>query len=117
MSIMSTIAFHPDYSTPVLEKHVESVFARFLVWLKEEEVNRIAWLGISIMLMTAIFFPLTMASILLHGGSFTLIIGAMISLILVAIPNMAALPTKYTIPAFLIGMLIDIILIIVSFFI
>lgn len=114
---MNTIAFHPDYSTPVLEKHVESVFARFLVWLKEEEVNRIAWLGISITVMTAIFFPLTMASILLHEGSFNLILVAMFSLILVAIPNMAALPTKFTIPAFFIGMLIDIALIIASFFI
>ena len=114
---MSTISIHPGYSNPILEKHAESVFARFLVWLKEEEVNRIAWLGISIMVMTAFFFPVTMASILLHEGSFKLILVAMFSLILVAVPNMAALPAKYTIPAFFIGMLIDIVLIIVSFFI
>ena len=114
---MNTIAFDPDYSSPLMEKHVESVFTRFLVWLKEEEVNRIAWLGISITIMTAFFFPVTMATILLHEGSFKLILVAMFSLILVAIPNMAALPAKYTIPAFFTGMLIDIVLIIVSFFI
>jgi hypothetical protein len=39
----------------------------------------------------------------------------MISLAIVVITNLAALPTKYTIPAFLLGILIDLVLIIVSF--
>lgn len=114
---MNTITFHTNYNNPTLEKHYETVFARFLSWAKEEERNRIAWLGISITIMTAIFFPITMVSILLHGAAFKLIIGAMFSLILVVVPNLAALPTRYTIPAFFTGILIDIFLIVISFFI
>ena len=114
---MNTISLQSNYNNPSLEKHYESVFVRILSWAKDEEKNRIAWLGISITIMTAVFFPITMVSILLHGASFTLIIGSMFSLILVVVPNLAALPTRYTIPAFFTGIVIDIFIIIASFFI
>lgn len=114
---MSTISYQSHYAHPAIEKNHSSVLSRFLLWTEKEEKNRIAWLGISITLMTAVFFPLTMVSILLHGATFKLIIGAMFSLILVVIPNLAALPTKYTIPAFATGVAIDLLLIVASFFI
>jgi hypothetical protein len=114
---MNTLIFNQNYTESALRKHPETILTRFLNWTKEEEKNRIAWLGISITMMTAVFFPVTMVSILLHGASFRLIIGAMFSLILVVVPNMAALPTRYTIPAFFTGILIDTILIGASFFV
>ncbi|HEY8733389.1 MAG TPA: hypothetical protein VIL90_02410 [Puia sp.] len=115
---MNTIILNPGYANLTLNKKSKSIFlVRFLNWSKEEEKNRIAWVGISITIMTAIFFPVTMVAILLHGASFKLIIIAMFSLILVVIPNLAALPTRITIPAFSIGMLLDILLVIASFFI
>jgi hypothetical protein len=114
---MSTISYHSNFANPALENQQSSVLAHFLNWSEKEEKNRIAWLGISITLMTAVFFPLTMVSILMHGVSFKLIIGAMFSLILVVIPNLAALPTRYTIPAFATGVVIDLLLIMASFFI
>ena len=114
---MNTLILNQNYSGSTLGKHQDTISTRFLNWTKEEEKNRIAWLGISITMMTAVFFPVTMASILLHGAVFTLIIGAMFSLILVVVPNMAALPTRYTIPAFFTGIVIDIILIGASFFV
>ena len=112
---MNTITLHSNYDQQISELKKESVLKRFLKWTITEEENRIAWLGISITMMTALFFPVTMAAILLQGGTFTLIIGAMISLIVVVIPNLAALPTRYTIPAFCIGILMDILLIVISF--
>src|SRR5450432_3754877 len=114
---MNTLIFNQNYTESALRKHPETILTRFLNWTKEEEKNRIAWLGISITMMTAVFFPLTMVSILMQGASFKLIIGAMFSLILVVIPNLAALPTKYTIPAFATGVGIDLLLITASFFI
>jgi hypothetical protein len=114
---MNTFIFNQNYIEPALSKQSESILSRFIYWTKNQEKNRIAWLGISVTLMTAIFFPVTMASILLHGASFKLIIASMASLIIVVVPNLAALPTRYTIPAFLIGILIDITLIGLSFFI
>ena len=114
---MNTTIYHPEYVSREFANHADSAITRFLQWTKKEEKNRIAWLGISLMLMTAIFFPVTMVAILMHGISFKLIIGAMTSLILVVVPNLAALPTNYTIPALFAGMALDIFLIIASFFI
>jgi hypothetical protein len=112
---MSSITFQTNYGNLLLERKQTSLTSRFLTWTKQEEKNRIAWVGISIIVMTAIFFPITMAAILFNGAGFKLIVGAMISLILVVIPNLAALPTKYTIPAFLTGVVIDIALMVISF--
>jgi hypothetical protein len=114
---MNTLNVHPSYNAIALENHTESIATRFINWSTNEQKNRIAWVGISIVVITAVFFPITMVSILIHGASFKLIIGAMFSLILVVVPNLAALPTRYTIPAFFTGVFIDIILIAFSFFI
>ncbi len=58
-----------------------------------------------------------MAVILMNGAVFGLIVGAMTPLVLVVVTNLAALPTKYTIPFFFLGILIDIALIAMSFWI
>jgi len=113
---MSTINLHSkDVEGHYVSESRESVVSRFWQWVKQEEKNRIAWVGISVTSMAAIFFPITMAAILFNGAHFGLIIGAMISLALVVITNLAALPTRYTIPSFLIGIFMDFVLILVSF--
>jgi hypothetical protein len=114
---MNAITYQPDYNLQGLQATNKSVYSRFASWTKQEEKNHIAWVGISITAMTAVFFPITMAAILFNGAVFKLIIGAMISLSLVVITNLASLPTKYTIPAFLTGIILDMALIITSFII
>lgn len=99
-------------------KEKKSLVSRFIQWATNEDAeHHVAWVGISITFMTAIFFPLTMSAILLNGASFGLIITAMVSLALVVIVNLAAMPTRYTIPLFLLGILIDVAAIIASFLI
>ena len=112
---MQAITHLSDYQSLQAQKSRSNVFTSLLEWINKEEKNRIAWVGISIMTMSAIFFPVTMSAILFNGAIFPLIMGAMISLAIVVITNLAALPVKYTIPAFLLGILIDIILIVTSF--
>ncbi len=93
-----------------------SVILRFFIWAKnQDEVNHVGWVGISVTLMSAVLFPLTMAVVLLNGGIFGLIIMAMVALDLVVITNLAALPTRYTIPFLALGALIDITAIVCSF--
>jgi len=104
-------------------KHYEtatkrSALARFLKWAEnQDKTNHVSWVGISVTLMSAVLFPLTMAVVLLNGASFELIIVAMIALVLVVVTNLAALPTKYTIPFLFLGGLIDLIAIISTFLI
>jgi hypothetical protein len=114
---MNTITYHSGYDKFSLEIVHKNLLTRFLAWTKKEEKNHIAWVGISITAMSAVFFPITMSAILFNGAIFKLIIGAIFSLALVVIASLAALPTKYTIPAFLTGIIIDIVLIMASFII
>jgi len=114
---MNTISYPSGYVQYQTEARRKSAVSRFSAWINREEKNRIAWVGISITAMAAVFFPLTMAAILFNGAVFKLIIGAMLAFALVVITNLAALPTKYTIPAFFLGIGLDIVLIIASFFI
>jgi len=65
--------------------------------------------------MTAVFFPITMAAILFNEASFGLIVAAMVPLVLVFVTNLAALPTRYTIPFLIVGILAELIIIVISF--
>jgi hypothetical protein len=114
---MNSITYHSDYDKFSLDIVHKNLLTRFLTWTKNEEKNHIAWMGISITTMSAVFFPITMSAILFNGAIFKLIIGAIFSLAFVVIANLAALPTKYTIPVFLTGIIIDIVLIMASFII
>jgi hypothetical protein len=112
---MQALAFHPEYKgLPVPKIHINGI-TRFLNWTKKEEKNHVAWVGISITVMAAIFFPITMSAILYNGAVFTLIMCAMVSLAAVVITNLAALPTKYTIPTLFLGIIADVLLIVASF--
>jgi hypothetical protein len=112
---MQAITYHSNYKSLSVQRNRGSVFTRLIDWTKKEEKNHIAWVGISITAMSAVFFPITMSATLFNGAVFSLIVGAIISLAGVVIMNLAALPTKYTIPAFLLGILMDIVLIVFSF--
>ena len=112
---MQAITLLPDYRSLPAQRSHNTVVSRMVNWTKNEEKNRIIWVGVSIIAMAAVFFPLSISLILLNGANIPLIMGAMISLVAVVVTNLAALPTKYTIPAFLLGILIDIILIVASF--
>ncbi len=112
---MQAITYHSNYKSLSVQRSYNNILSRLMAWIISEEKNRIAWVGISITAMSAIFFPVTMAAILFNGAVFPLIMGSMISLAIVVITNLAALPTKYTIPAFILGILIDLVLIVVSF--
>jgi hypothetical protein len=114
---MNSITYNSAYEIYSVETVHKNLLTRFLTWAKSEEKNRIAWMGISITTMSAVFFPITMSAILFNGAIFKLIIGSIFSLALVVIANLAALPTKYTIPAFIAGIIIDIVLILASFII
>ena len=102
--------------TPFVKK--ASVFTRFFKWAAaQDQVNHVGWVGITVTAMGAVFFPLAMTVILINGASFGLIMAAMAALVLVVVTNLSALPTKYTIPFFLLGVLTDIVVIVASFFI
>jgi|HubBroStandDraft_6_1064221.scaffolds.fasta_scaffold1282142_1 hypothetical protein len=106
---------------PVYAYHLarrRSWFKLFSEWANQEDIDHhIAWVGGTVTSMAAVFFPLTMTSILLNGAAFGLIIAAMTSLTLVVITNLAAMPVKYTIPIFCLAVITDMAIVVASFFI
>ncbi len=94
------------YRTPI---QAHSPLYHFMEWAKgQEKEHHFAWTGICLLATSAVLFPLTMSFILMNGAAFPLMVIAMIALVMVVVLNLAAMPTQYTIPAFLLGALVDV---------
>jgi hypothetical protein len=87
-------------------KNAENIFTRFLSWCGAQESNRFLWLALSFFAQIGLTLPLTAYSIVFFGGNNLLlwiIIGAVNVPVLVL--NLAALPTKTTLPFLFFGWL------------
>ena len=104
---MQTIQHHynPAYSQAVKK---ESVLSRFFAWCEGQEQYRFGWLAAIITIHGCVLAPLTVLTVVFAGNNFTfwgITIGAMA---MALITNLAAMPTKVTIPIFFLSVLIDI---------
>src|SRR6188474_1851242 len=90
----------------------QSIFARFLNWCDKQEATRLGWTAAIIALHGCFITPITVATIALTSNNLALwgvAIGAMgVSLV----TNLSAMPTKVTIPVFILSVLADISIII-----
>ena len=88
-----------------------SLITRLVNWTKKQEKDRILWLAIAIVGHGCFITIVTMFAILFSGNNFIFwpfAIGAMAMSLVV---NLAAMPTKITIPIFFLSVLIDLIII------
>lgn len=89
-----------------------SVWKKFIDWCISQEKYRLGWLAAAITLHGCVLTILTMFAVVLAGNHFIFwpfIIGGMgITLIV----NLAAMPTKITIPVFFFSVLVDLVIII-----
>jgi hypothetical protein len=92
-----------------------SLLKRFLTWSDNQQPDRLLWLGIGLAVHGCIITPLVFFVVLLTGVHMTLLALAMFAMALVLIVNLAALPTKITIPAFFLSILVDLIVLISAF--
>jgi len=111
---MSILARRSVYSPLVHQSDSTPLYTRFLNWSKGQEKNRFLWLGIALTGHGCFLTPLTIYAILLSGMPFTYFIVALAAMALALVTNLAALPTKITIPAFLLSLAIDLCIIIAS---
>lgn len=87
---------------------------RFMAYAEGQQYNRLLWVGLGLMLHGCLITPITALVILFNGHQFPLIITCIASMTMVVVPNLAAMPTKYTVPLFFLSLLIDIGLIITA---
>jgi|SRR6188474_751163 hypothetical protein len=89
-----------------------SPWKKFMTWCNGQEKYRLGWLAAAITLHGCLLTILTMFAVILAGNHFIFwpfVIGAMgITLIV----NLAAMPTKITIPVFFFSVFIDLVIII-----
>jgi hypothetical protein len=81
---------------------------RFFDWCKAQEKNRFGWLAISLAAHGCILTPLVVFAVGASGNDFTLWMAAMVAMGVTLIVNLAAQPTKITIPIFFLSIVVDV---------
>jgi hypothetical protein len=85
-----------------------SVLSTFITWCKGQQEDRLLWLGIALAGHGCFLTPLTGMAVLMAGGNMILFALTIISMGLALISNLAAMPTKITIPVFVGSIVLDI---------
>ena len=91
-----------------------SVVSRFMKWCSGQQPNRLLWLGIALVGHGCILTPITISAVIFAGTNLFLFMTALIAMSLALVSNLAAMPTKITIPVFLFSIIIDIAIVIAS---
>lgn len=86
--------------------------SKFMNWCNGQEKNHLGWLDGILTIHGCVFTPITLFAIILSGTYFPFFIGALVAMSLAACNQLAAMPTKVTIPVFFFSVLIDVAIII-----
>lgn len=100
--------FTPSYTQKEAKK---SLWTRFITWADHQEEYRLGWSAAAVTAHGCILTIITVLAILLAGNPFIMwpfAIGAMAACLIV---NLAAMPTKITIPVFFFSVLVDLVII------
>src|SRR5688572_23728818 len=105
MTTISTQVLQGVHSTSTSTS--TSVFTRFMNWCNGQQEDRLLWLGIALAGHGCVITPLTIMAVLLAGTNLFLFVLALVAMGMALVTNLAALPTKITIPVFVLSILID----------
>jgi hypothetical protein len=105
---MSTTTVNQSYSAEYTPSKTVGLWQRFMHYCEAQENNRLLWLGISLAGHGCIITPLTVMAVLLAGSNLFLFILALVAMGMSLVSNLAAMPTKATIPIFFVSMILDI---------
>ncbi|MGK2861152.1 MAG: hypothetical protein ACSLE0_04425 [Chitinophagaceae bacterium] len=92
----------------------QSFLAKFITWCNGQEKFRFGWLAVIITSHGCILTPLTVMAIIFGGNNFFLWGIAIAAMAMSLVTNLAAMPTKITIPVFFLSIVLDIIIIGIS---
>ncbi len=113
---MPTTTLNPSLSSTYTEKASQpGLFTRFMNWCKGQDENRFLWVGIALAGHGCILTPLTVMAVLMAGTNMFLFMLCIISMGMALVTNLAAMPTRITIPVFALSVLINIAVLISCF--
>jgi hypothetical protein len=97
------------------QKTTISPWKRFITWADKQEEHRFGWTAFTIAGHGCVFTILTLVAILVSGNNFIFWPFAIVAMAVPLIANLAALPTRITIPILLVSILVDVAIIISAF--
>ena len=100
-------------TTNLPQVSLSSIFSKFTNWCVSQESYRLGWLAGILAIHGCALTPITLFAVVLSGTNLALYISALVAMGLAVVTNLAAMPTKITIPAFLLSVVIDVAIIIV----
>ena len=103
MKVITQPPYNLSYQSPIRL----NLFAKFINWCEGEEKNRLGWLALALTAHGCIITPLVVLAIVTAGNNFILWIIAMVAMGITVVVNLAAQPTKITIPTFFSSILLD----------
>ena len=92
----------------------QSLMSTFLSWAEKQNDNRLTWLALALAGHGCFLTPLTGMVVMATTQSFTLFMAAIGAMTLALVTNLAALPTNITIPAFILSIIADIVIIAIT---
>jgi hypothetical protein len=84
-----------------------SLLKRFINWCNGQEQYRFGWLAAILSLHGCVLAPLTLFLISMGGMNMVLFAAVIVAMAMTLVTNLAAMPTRVTIPVFIISLLID----------
>jgi len=90
------------------------LWSRFINWAARQEENRFLWLALGIAGHGCAITIITMVVMMFTGNHFIFWPFAIAAMAMTVVSNLAAMPTKITIPIFFLSVLIDLGIIIAS---
>jgi hypothetical protein len=92
----------------------ESIITRFVNWTKYQEKYRYGWLAFILTVHGCVLAPIALYLVFANGANIVLCTTVAGALAACLITNLAALPTKITIPVFLVSLVADLAVIAIS---
>jgi len=103
--------FNPAY---ISTERKPFLLTRFFDWCKGQEKNRLGWIATILAIHGCALTPITLFMIYLGGNDMTFWALAISAMGMSLVTNLAALPTKITIPVFALSVLVDLTVIVMS---
>jgi hypothetical protein len=104
---METIT-NPSIAAAYTERIAKpSLWTRFIQWSTNQEQNRFGWTAGILAGHGCIVTPITLFAIILSGSNLIFFMAAIVAMMASLVTNLAAMPTKYTIPTFFLSIVID----------
>ena len=106
--------FHALPANNITRTSSPSLFSKFITWCRGQEKYRLGWLGGILAIHGCVLTPITLFAVVLTGTNFALYIATLVAMGIAVVTNLAAMPTKITIPVFFLSVLIEVAVIIMA---